>query len=251
VTIAPGRSAPLRWQKATIQSIAHQSPRAVSVFLDAPIARHMAGQHINVRLTAPDGYAAQRSYSISSAPGSSHIELLIERLDEGEVSPYFHEVAQAGDVIEVRGPIGGHFVWRPDDGGPLLLVAGGSGIAPLMAMTREWTASGAETPLKLVYSARTWEELAFRDELLALEAAKPHFALTFSTTRGESRRATDFGRRLGRDLWMDILARWGKAPRHVFICGSNAFVDAMAASLIEAGIKREAIRTERYGGNAA
>jgi ferredoxin-NADP reductase len=248
VTIEPARSAPLRWQKATIQSIAHQSPRAVSVFLEAPVAAHTAGQHIDIRLTAPDGYAAQRSYSIASAPGSPLIELLIERLDEGEVSPYFHEVAQAGDVIEVRGPIGGHFIWRPGDGGPLLLVAGGSGIAPLMAITREWEASAAETALKLVYSARTWEELAFRDELLAIEASKPHFSLTLSTTRGAPQRTTDFNRRLDRELWSGILTGWATSPRHTFICGSNAFVDAMAASLIEAGIARAGIRTERYGG---
>lgn len=248
MTIESARSAPLRWQKATIQSIAHQSPRAVSVFLEAPIAAHTAGQHIDIRLTAPDGYAAQRSYSIASAPGSPLIELLIERLDEGEVSPYFHEVAQVGDIIEVRGPIGGHFIWRRSDGGPLLLVAGGSGIAPLMAITREWAASAADTALKLVYSARTWEELAFRDELLALETAKPNFSLVFSTTRGASQRATDFSRRLDHELWSGILATWAKSPRHTFICGSNAFVDAMAASLIEAGVTRDEIRTERYGG---
>jgi ferredoxin-NADP reductase len=248
VTIEPARSAPLRWQKATIQSIAHQSPRAVSVFLDVPIAARTAGQHIDIRLTAPDGYAAQRSYSIASAPGNPLIELLIERLDEGEVSPYFHEVAQAGDVIEVRGPIGGHFVWRPTDGGPVLLVAGGSGIAPLMAMVREWQTSAAVTHIKLVYSARTWEELAFRDELLALGAAKPNFSLNVSTTRGASQRATDFNRRLDRELWSGILAAWGTAPRHTYICGSNSFVDSMAANLIEAGIAREGIRTERYGG---
>ena len=248
MTIEPAPSAPLRWQEATIQRIAHQSPRAVSVFLDVPITAHSAGQHIDVRLTAPDGYAAQRSYSIASAPGSPHIELLIERLEEGEVSPYFHEVAQAGDVIEMRGPIGGHFIWRPADGGPVLLVAGGSGIAPLMAMVRAWEASAAETAIKLVYSARTWEELAFRDELLALEAAKPNFSLTFSTTRGAPQRVTDFDRRLDRDLWSDILADWGTTPRHTYICGSNAFVDAMAASLIEAGSARDGIRTERYGG---
>lgn len=248
MTIEPARSAPLRWQKATIRRIAHQSPRAVSVFLEAPIAAHTAGQHIDIRLTAPDGYAAQRSYSIASAPASPLIELLIERLDEGEVSPYFHEVAQEGDVIEVRGPIGGHFVWRPVDGGPVLLVAGGSGIAPLMAMVREWEASAAKTAIKLVYSARTWEELAFRDELLALKAAKPNFSLTFSTTRGAPQRATDFNRRLDRELWSRILASWAKAPRLTYICGSNAFVDAMATSLIEAGVARDGIRTERYGG---
>jgi ferredoxin-NADP reductase len=222
----------------------------VSVFLDTPLAAHDAGQHIDVRLTAPDGYSAQRSYSIASAPGSPEIELLIERLDHGEVSPYFHEAAQPGDAIEVRGPIGGHFIWRASDGGPVLLVAGGSGVAPLMAMTRHWKVA-PETDLKLVYSARTWEELAFRDELLAIDAAEPRFSLTFATTREPPQRTTDIGRRLDQALWTDILAGWKHMPRLTYICGSNAFVDAMAASLIATGIPRESIRTERYGGRGA
>ncbi len=124
------------WQQAVIERIVAQTPRVVSVFLRTTIGRYEAGQHVDVRLSAPDGYQAQRSYSIASAPGAPSVELAIERLEEGEVSPYFHEIAQPGDAFEIRGPIGGHFVWRAEDGGPVLLVGGGSGVVPLMAMAR-------------------------------------------------------------------------------------------------------------------
>src|SRR5271166_3293922 len=141
-----------RWQEAVIDRLVRRTSRVLSVFLQVELGASVAGQHLDVRLTAPDGYQAQRSYSIASAPGSDEIELAIERLDDGEVSPYFHEVAQPGDTIEVRGPIGGHFVWRTADGGPTLLVAGGSGIVPLMAIIRDCLATGPETPMLLAYS---------------------------------------------------------------------------------------------------
>src|SRR5207247_2760702 len=125
---------PWRWQEALIERVVHQTPRVVSVFLGASLPLHQAGQHVDVRLSAPDGYQAQRSYSIASQPGADHIELAIERLENGEVSPYFHEVAQRGDTFEVRGPIGGHFVWRREDGGPMLLFGGGSRVVPLIVV---------------------------------------------------------------------------------------------------------------------
>jgi len=208
----------------------------------------VAGQHVDVRLTAPDGYQAQRSYSIASAPGSGEVELVIERLENGEVSPYFHEVAQPGDTIEVRGPIGGHFVWRAADGGPTLLVAGGSGVVPLMAITRDWLVTGTETPMLLAYSARTWEELVFRDELLDIQARQPNFTFIATTTRGSRHRPEDFDRRVDRALLREVLTRWNGTAHAVYICGSNAFVEAATTGLVLEAVPAERIRTERFGG---
>jgi ferredoxin-NADP reductase len=208
----------------------------------------VAGQHVDVRLTAPDGYQAQRSYSIASAAATHGVELAVERLDDGEVSSYFHEVAKPGDTIEVRGPIGGHFVWRPQDGGPLLLVAGGSGVVPLVAIVRTGLAAQRKTPMLLIYSARTWEELIFRDELLDTEAMEPQFALIVATTRGPKHRPGDFDHRLDRASMREALDRWARAPRQVYVCGSNRFVEAATVSLVQEAIPAGLIRTERFGG---
>ena len=240
--------APTRWQEAVIERMVPQTPRIVSVFLRSPLAPHLAGQHVDVRLTAPDGYQAQRSYSIASAPGSANLELAIERLDDGEISPYFHEVARPGDTIEVRGPIGGHFVWRVEDGGPILLVAGGSGVVPLMAMARHRAATAPGTKALLVYSARTWEELAFGDELSKIAADDANFGFVVTTTRGPRQRPHDFERRLDRTLLREMLTRWGQTSRVVYVCGSNAFVEAVTMNLVLESVPPERIRTERYGG---
>jgi ferredoxin-NADP reductase len=246
---APVRaSRPSRWQEAVIERVVHQTPRVASVFLRAPLAPHLAGQHVDVRLTAPDGYQAERSYSIASAPGSEIIELAIERLEDGEVSPFFTDVARAGDTIELRGPIGGHFVWRSADGGPLLLVGGGSGIAPLMSIVRHRAAAAPEVPTLLVYSARGWEELIFRDELLAAQASQPNLSMVITTTREPRHRANDYERRLDRAAVRETLDRWGHAPRHAYVCGSNAFVGAVSSHLVTEGVPAGEIRTERYGG---
>jgi ferredoxin-NADP reductase len=233
-----------------IDRVEHQAPRVVSVFFTAPLPVHEAGQHVDVRLTAPDGYEAQRSYSIASRPGAEHIELTIERLEDGEVSPYFHEVARGGDTFEVRGPIGGHFVWHREDGGPVLLIGGGSGVVPLMAMVRHRAAVAPDVPALLVYSARSWDELIFRDELLEREAREAGFALAITTTRGARKRPLDFDRRLDRALLHEILARWGQTPRHGYVCGSNAFVESVTGALVREGIPAAWIRAERYGGTA-
>jgi len=239
-----------RWREALIERVVRQTPRVVSVFLRAPLAEHQAGQHVDIRLTAPDGYQAQRSYSVASAPGAAAIELAIERLDDGEVSPYFHEVARPGDSFELRGPIGGHFVWRPEDGGPILLVGGGSGIVPLMAMERHRAARAPQVEALLVYSARSFEELIFRDELLERRARDGAFRLVTTTTREPRRTAVDFDRRLDRTLLREILAGWGRAPRQAYVCGSNAFVEAVTAALVAEGVAARSIRAERYGGAA-
>jgi ferredoxin-NADP reductase len=242
-------AAPLRWQQAVIERIVPRTARVVSVLLRTALGPHEAGQHVDIRLTGPDGYQAQRSYSIASAPGAQQIELAIERLDDGEVSPYFYEVAQPGDTIEVRGPIGGHFIWRGEDGGPLLLVAGGSGIVPLMAMIRYRASVAPETAALLVYSARTWNDLIYRDELLASQQHEPDFGLVVTTTREAPHRPGEFDRRLDRALLRDILAHWHRTPRHTYVCGSNAFVEAVTSALVLEAVEAASIRAERYGGD--
>ena len=242
-------TASAHWQQAVIERIVPQTPRIVSVFLRTTIGPYVAGQHVDVKLTSPDGYHAERSYSIASAPGAPSVELAIERLEKGEVSPYFHEVAQPGDTFEVRGPIGGHFVWRAEDGGPLLLIGGGSGIVPLMAMARHRATVAPESSALLVYSARTWDDLVYRDELLSLEARDANFELTLTTTREPRHRPHDFDQRLDRVLLREILARWQPAPRLVYVCGSNAFVEAVTSALVLERIPAHVIRAERYGGS--
>ncbi|HMN50612.1 MAG TPA: ferredoxin reductase [Xanthobacteraceae bacterium] len=242
---APGS----RWQEAKIAKIERRTPRVTSFFftLATPLA-FRAGQHVDVRLTAPDGYSAQRSYSIASGPEeTTALELAIEKLDRGEVSPFFHEVAQVGDDIELRGPIGGHFVWGKEDGGPILLVGAGSGVAPLMSMIRHRAASGANTPMLLVLSARTWEDVIFRDELLALHDRKDGFQLALTLTRETPQRAGDYGRRIDAPMFAEVLQRLPQPLKRSYICGSNAFVSVASDALIAAGTEAGAIRTERYG----
>lgn len=236
------------WIDATVDEVRPRTGRISSVFLRSAIGAYDAGQHVDVRLTAPDGYQAQRSYSIASAPGASRLELLVERLDEGEVSPYFTDVAQPGDTLELRGPIGGHFVWRTSMGGPVLLIAGGSGIAPLLSIARHWSASGAEHPLTLLYSARSWDALACIDELLECASRLRTMGLVITTTRAPKYRPDDFDRRIDRDMLRDVLARMPDSPRHSYMCGSTAFVDAAATALTGLGIPASTIRTERFGG---
>jgi ferredoxin-NADP reductase len=248
VTAEASAVAPSRWQQAVIERIVPRTPRVISVFLNVPLDTYVAGQHVDVRLTAPDGYQAQRSYSIASAPGSEEIELAIERLDDGEVSPFFHDVARAGDTIEVRGPIGGHFIWRPQDGGPILLIGGGSGVVPLMSIMRAWSTAEPKTQVLLAYSARSWEELIFRDELLDIQSREPNFTFIAATTRGARHREDDFDRRLDRSLLRQVLARWSHTARDIYVCGSNAFVEAVTSSLVLEAVPAGRIRTERYGG---
>jgi ferredoxin-NADP reductase len=241
---------PLRWLPAVIERIERRTVRVVSVFLRAEVQRHIAGQHLDVRLTAPDGYRAQRSYSIASAPGAELFELAIERLEEGEVSPFFHDIARMGDAVEVRGPVGGHFVWRAEDGGPLLLLAGGSGVVPLVSMIRDRSAASPGLPTLLVYSARTWGDLLFRDELIAAEREDAQLAIVLATTRGQAQRPQDQGQRLDGAALGSILERWGQLPRHAYVCGSNRFVEAMTAGLVACDVPAARIRAERYGGTA-
>lgn len=240
----------LRWQQATIETIVPLSRRIKSfVFSPSEPFAFRAGQHVDVRLTAPDGYQAERSYSIASAPDSGpHFELAIERLEEGEVSPFFHDVAEVGDAIELRGPIGGHFIWSIEDGGPILLIGGGSGVVPLLSILRHRAAHASMTPMGLIYSARTWEELICRDELAMMGEASDGIAVAFALTREPARRPADYSRRIDAAMVAELLARLPEAPRRTFVCGSNRFVEAATEAAISAGIPANIIRTERYGG---
>jgi len=200
-------------------------------------------------LTAPDGYQAQRSYSIASAPESpERIELTIERLADGEVSPFFHDVAAVGDEIELRGPIGGHFIWSVTDPSPVLLIGGGSGVVPLMSMLRHRARQAARGEAVLLFSARTWDDLIYRDELLSLHDARSGFDLVMTVTREPSRRAGDYSRRVDTPMMSTVLTRLRTPPRAVFVCGSNPFVEAASQALLASSVPSGIIRTERYGG---
>jgi ferredoxin-NADP reductase len=226
----------LRWQTARVLSVRDETPRARTFRLALPEPRpHLAGQHYVLRLTAPDGYTASRSYSVASAPdGSGEIELTVERLEGGEVSEFLHEVVQPGDELEVRGPIGGFFVWTGDTSA--LLVGGGSGVVPLMAMLREARATGHADLVRLVVSARSPGELYYADELPGPETVVVY-------TRQAPPGA---GRTAGRIAVADIapLVRGGE---DVYVCGSPGFADAATAVLIEAGVPVDGIRVERFG----
>jgi ferredoxin-NADP reductase len=240
---------PARWQKSSIIDVVDRTPSIKSFFLrlSAPFD-HQAGQHVDVRLTAPDGYVAMRSYSIASAPSSTGIlELAIERLSDGEVSPFFHDVAQAGDEIELRGPLGGHFIWPSDASRPILLIGAGSGVAPLAAMVRYRRASGQRVPTALLMSARTKRDTLFADELLAAEEPASGFSFALSLTRESATRGSDFSRRIDAAMVADVTARLPAPPGDVFVCGSNAFVNVAVDGALAAGLNAASIKTERYG----
>lgn len=250
MTEQPPAPVPVRWQAARIVSMVRRTPTVASFFVEPAMPFvHLAGQHVDIRLTAPDGYTAQRSYSIASAPSAGGpLELAIERLPDGEVSPYFHDVATPGDEIEIKGPLGGHFVWEPGDGRPVLLVGGGSGVVPLVAMLREHAAAPSTAPMSLLYSARTPADILYRDELAMIAAARPAVTILLTLTRHTLPAAgVGHNRRIDEAMVADAVGRLGSLPQHVFVCGSNAFVSAASDALIAAGIGFGAIHTERYG----
>jgi ferredoxin-NADP reductase len=248
---APATEAlPISWQQAVVERIEAQTARVKSFFLRPQRwAPFRAGQHLDVRLSAPDGYQAQRSYSVASAPGlNGTYEIVVERLGDGEVSPFLHDVAEVGDALEIRGPFGGHFAWGPEDGGPLLLVGGGSGVAPLMSILRHRAEIGAEVPVVLLQGARTWDDVIFREELLARESSESGFTLLLSLSRDAARRPQDAARRIDAAFLQTALDRLGAAPRLTFACGSNSFVEGVTGHLLDLGLDPSAIRTERFGG---
>jgi ferredoxin-NADP reductase len=238
-----------RWQSCAIVAVATRTPAIKSFFLRLSEAfDYTAGQHVDVRLTAPNGYTAMRSYSIASAPSDSKvIELVIERLADGEVSPFLHDVAQVGDTIELRGPLGGHFLWPKPSEKAVLMIGAGSGVVPLIAMIRYRKASGEPVPVALLLSSRTWGDVPFRDELLELEKSLSDFALALALTREPATRRTDFSRRIDARMVADVAARLPVYPGCAFVCGSNGFVDIAADAALALGLKGRAIKTERYG----
>ena len=239
----PGR---LNWQLATVRELIDETARTKSIVFEMPDwPGHRAGQHVDVRLTAEDGYQAQRSYSIASAPDDDYLMLTVERLDDGEVSPYLVDELRAGDEIELRGPIGGYFVWEPSLGGPLLLVGGGSGVVPLHSMLRHHDASGSNVPVRLLYSTRTLEDILYRDALARL-AARDGVDIRFTLTRESADRWPGYRRRIDPEMLEDV----GWPPRQrplVYICGPSGFVEAAASAFVELGHEPTLIRTERFG----
>jgi ferredoxin-NADP reductase len=218
-----------------------ETPRVRTLRLDADgWPGHRAGQHLDVRLTAEDGYQAERSYSIASAP-AERLAITVELLENGEVSPYLVEDVRDGDMFEVRGPIGGYFVWNDDDPEPVLLVGGGSGVVPLVAMARERARVGGTAPMKLFYSSRNWDDVIYRDELETLGVE-----VVYTLTRQQPPGWTGYARRIDDDMLRDVAFAVDEGPR-VYVCGSTHFVDAAADGLVRLGYDPMWIRTERFG----
>jgi ferredoxin-NADP reductase len=238
----------LEWQVATVTAIRAETGKVKSFTFSLPHwMSHRAGQHYDIRLTAADGYRAQRSYSVASAPErTGEIDLTIELVEGGEVSAFMHEVVAVGDRIEVRGPIGGYFVWEAAMGGPLLLVAGGSGVVPLMSMLRHRAAAGSMAPARLLYSSRTYDDVIYRDELDRLKARGDSFELFHTLTRSQPEGWTGLARRIDARMLSDVSRLYG-AKAMIFICGPTPLVESAANGLLELGLKSERIKTERFG----
>jgi ferredoxin-NADP reductase len=235
----------LTWRVADVLDVALETPLVKTIAFDVPgWPGHRAGQHVDVRLTAEDGYQAQRSYSIASTPDGTRVELTVERLDDGEVSPYLTDELRPGDQIELRGPVGGYFVWEPAQGGPLLLVAGGSGVVPLMAMIRTRQAAGSDAETRLLLSSRGWEEVIYRDELERLGGGG--LTVVHTLTRSQPPGWTGYARRVDAEM----LAQVGPSPTDgplVYVCGPTPFVEAVAEALVRLGHDPRTVKTERFG----
>ena len=241
-------TSPIRWQLATIDAVRDETPTVRTFTLGLPDwAGHRAGQHVDLRLTAEDGYSVERSYSIASAPeATERIDITVERIPGGEVSPFLHEVVVPGDRLEVRGAIGGYFVWEAALGGPLFLVAGGSGVVPLMAMLRHRSAAGVSTPTRLLFSSRHYEEIIYREELDRLSATQDGFQVAHTLTREQPPGWSGYARRIDEAMLSDVLAPLGREAR-VYICGPTALVESAANALVRVGLAPSQIRTERFG----
>jgi len=242
-----GRLKPLMWQLCDVAELLAETPRVKTLVLDAPDwPGHLAGQHVDIRLTAEDGYQAQRSYSIASAPDEGRLALTVERLADGEVSPYLTDVLVVGDKLELRGPIGGYFVWEASEGGPVLLLGGGSGVVPLMAMIRHRRAAGSDASMRLLYSAKRADDLIYREELEELAGRGNGFETFFTLTREQPDGWQGFGRRVDRELLDEV--GWPAADDPLaYVCGPTAFVEAVASALVDSGLPPHRIKTERFG----
>lgn len=243
------------WHVGTVVGIHRETRDVWSLHLDVPgWPRHRPGQHVDVRLTAEDGYQAERSYSIASPPEEPGVVLTVERLDDGEVSSYLTGQVRVGDRIELRGPIGGHFVWDVTQSGPLLLVAGGSGVVPLMAMLRHRARALAHAeprtrwtvPARLLYSSRGWAHVIYRDELSHMGAADPTLQVIYTLTRDTPPDWRGFDRRIDREMLAEVAWPAPARPR-IFACGPTPFVESVADQLVELGHDPRLVRTERFG----
>jgi ferredoxin-NADP reductase len=238
----------LNWQIASIKDIKPETAKVKSFTLTLPAwMRHRAGQHYDIRLTAEDGYQAQRSYSIASEPErEGEVAITVELINDGEVSTYMHEVLVPGDRIEARGPIGGYFVWEATMNEPLLLIAGGSGVVPLMSMIRHRAAAGGKNPTSLLYSSRNFEDIIYYNELEKLRAKNNGVQVFHTLTRSQPPDWKGYARRIDQDLLKEVAQPLGRSVQ-VFICGPTLLVESVANSLVKVGINSNQIRTERFG----
>jgi len=237
----------LAWRIGEVDETRPETPHAKSLFLEVPgWEGHKAGQHVDVRLTAEDGYQAQRSYSIASAPEDGRLALMVERLDDGEVSPYLTDELRVGDRLELRGPIGGWFTWGVREGSPLFLVAGGSGIAPLMAMILHRAAAGSDASCRLLYSSRSREETIYADELDHLAAEDGMLKVTHTLTRSQPPGWTGYSRRLDKEMLREVAPSPEELPL-TFVCGATPLVETVATALVELGHDPNRVKTERFG----
>jgi ferredoxin-NADP reductase len=239
----------INWQLGQVIAVVQETPRVKTFTLKLPQwTPHLPGQHYDLRLTAQDGYQAQRSYSIASPPEQTgQIDLTIEYIKHGEVSAYLHESIVAGDMLEVRGPIGGYFVWQDEmKDSPLLLVAGGSGVVPLMSMLRHRLNSKANNPTALLFSIRTQEDVIYQQELIKMSSIDKHFNLFLSFTRQPPPGWTAYKRRIDRSMLTDVLSQFASHP-NCFVCGPTMLVELVANTLVDIGLPPHTIRTERFG----
>jgi ferredoxin-NADP reductase len=243
---------PINWQVATVTAVRPETANVKSYSLGVPEwPGHRPGQHLDLRLTAEDGYQAQRSYSIASADmANGMVDITVERVVDGEVSPFMHDVVVAGDRLELRGPIGGYFVWDGSMPDPLLLVAGGSGVVPLMAMVRQRAEIGSAVPATLLYSSRTYDDIIYRSELDALAARGDGLRVVHTLTRGQPPGWTGLARRIDREMLAAVLDG-GAASVAAFVCGPTPLVEAAAENLVALGMPPARVRTERFGPSGA
>jgi len=233
----------LIWQVATVTGTVDETPTVRTIQLAVPDwPAHRAGQHLDVRLTAEDGYSAERSYSVASAPGEP-VAITVERLEDGEVSPYLTEELRVGDQLELRGPVGGYFVWEAANAGPLLLVAGGSGVVPLRAILRERQRSGSDAPVRLLYSSRTLADVIYRDEL---DAYGHGIAVSYTLTRAQPAGWTGYAGRVNSALLAEVAWPAHEGPL-AFVCGPTSFVETVAEGLVGLGYQPGRVKTERFG----
>ena len=233
----------LTWQTATVGTVMDETPQVRTLSLSVPDwSGHRAGQHVDIRLTADDGYQAERAYSIASAPGEP-LTITVERLDNGEVSPYLTEEARPGDQLEVRGPIGGYFVWEAETGAPLLLAAGGSGVVPLRAILRHRARTGSTVPVKLLYSSRSFQDVIYSSEL---DFPADGVEVIYALTRSQPPMWHGYARRVDRQMLAEVA--WPAADRPLaYVCGPTSFVESVAAGLVGLGYPAGRVKTERFG----